>query len=156
MNIYTKWMDWFRSKPRWMQVAMIVGVCVLFVVGLWMSSTSAVDQSAGNLFNSTTWMIGVFLKLILVLGLIYGVAIIFKRSMTNSTNASVRQMKVQETLNLTPKRTLHIVRVGEQVLLIGATDQGISLLSELSPETAATQFQTLLQTAVAESSAGVE
>jgi flagellar biogenesis protein FliO len=61
-------------------------------------------------------------------------------------------MQIQETLNLTPKRSLHIVRIGDQTLLIGATDQGINLLSEISPEPSSTQFQTLLQNAVAENS----
>ena len=154
MNVYSKWLDWFKSKPRWMQIALITAFCVLFVVGLWLGSPTSTNQQAGELFNSTAWMTGVFLKLILVLGLIYGAAILYKRTMTGSINNPQKQMRIQETLNLTPKRSLHIVKVGEQTLLIGATDQGINLLSELSVESDNDHFQAVLEQAVAENQAG--
>ncbi len=156
MNIYQKWMDWFRSKPRWMQASMIIGICVLLIVGLWLSSTSVGNQPAGDMLSSSAWMMGAFLKFVLVLGLIYGAAIIFKRSMNSSVRSSIRKMQVQETLNLTPKRSLHIVEIEGQVLLIGATDQGINLISEIPPKPTKNQFQALLDNAIAENSEGLE
>jgi len=38
-------------------------------------------------------------------------------------------MQVIETVRLSPKQALHLVTVGDRQLLIGATDQNVSLLT---------------------------
>jgi flagellar biogenesis protein FliO len=48
---------------------------------------------------------------------------------------------------LNPKRALHIVQVGGQTLLIGATDQSITLISELDPAEQTQTFSSAMQQA---------
>ncbi|MBN2055712.1 flagellar biosynthetic protein FliO [bacterium] len=40
-------------------------------------------------------------------------------------------MKVIETLRISPRGTIHAVRLPDRVLLVGATDQGLTALAEL-------------------------
>src|SRR5690606_39073560 len=41
-----------------------------------------------------------------------------------------RQVTILESTRLSPRQALHLVRVGSQVMLIGATDSSLTLLSE--------------------------
>lgn len=133
MNFYQKSLAWFRNQSRLVQSGLIIGACVLFVVGLWLSSNSDTGSNSTQMVDSTAWMVSVFFKLLLVILLIIGVAVVAKRYMTGRPMGKERQMQVVETLALNPKRALHIVKVGGQTLLIGATDQSVSLISELDP-----------------------
>ncbi len=133
MNYAEKWLSWFKTRSRVVQIAIITGISVLLVVGFWLTLFSSPDgNSAADLTSSSTWMLSVFLKLLLVLMLIYGAAIVMKRWMVNPPGGKMRQMHVIETLGLTPKRALHIIRVGESTLLVGATDQQITLIKDVS------------------------
>ncbi len=42
-----------------------------------------------------------------------------------------RQLTVLETTRLSPRQALHLVKVGSQTVLIGATDQALTLLTEV-------------------------
>jgi flagellar biosynthetic protein FliO len=147
MNFYQKWWQWFRNQSRWIQTGIIIGVCVILVVGIWLSSSGYSGDSAAQMVDSTGWMISVFLKLILVLMLILGAAIVVKRWTNNSVRINDRKMQVIETLALNPKRALHIVRVGDQSFLIGATDQNITLIQEIEPQATEISFKSAFEQA---------
>ena len=70
------------------------------------------------------------LSLFLVLGLIIVCALILKRF--NLTQQSFSHLKVISTLGLGTKERLIVVQVGEQQLLLGVTNQQISILEKLS------------------------
>lgn len=80
------------------------------------------------------------LKLLLVIGLIYAALRGLRwlqggRRRPSTGGATIR---VLETVGLTPGHSLHLVVVGEKTLLLGATEQQLSLLAELAellPET---------------------
>ena len=40
-------------------------------------------------------------------------------------------MRLVETIRLSPKQAIHLVVIGEQKLLIGATDQNVALISPI-------------------------
>lgn len=145
MNFYRKWLTWFRNQSRIVQTVIIIAVCVLLIVGIWVSSFTYTEKSSSELVDSTGWMISVFLKLLLVIMLIIGAAIVAKRWMSGAVQGKTRQMQVIETLPLNPKRALHIIKVGNQTLLIGATDQNITLISELDLAEPEASFHTALQ-----------
>ncbi len=147
MNLFQKWLDWFRNQSRWVQSVVIVGLCVLLIVGIWLSTFTYSKDTATGMVDSTGWMVGAFLKLLLVVVLIIGLAIVAKRWINQPGQSSSRQMKVVESLMLNPKRSLHIIKVGGQLLLIGATDQNISLISELDTAEIPGSFQTALNQA---------
>ncbi len=105
---------------------------------------SQLSQTAATV-DSTAWIVSVFLKMLLVILLIVGLAIVARKWMLAPGITSSKQLKVLETLSLTPKRSIHVVRWNEQVFMIGATDQNISLLSELDPSETGAAFHAALE-----------
>lgn len=151
MNFYEKWMSWFKSRPRWLQITLVIGLSVLLVVGIWANSTTFQSKSSAEEVDSSSWMLTVFLSFVLVILLIVGLGIVARRWMSGAPRGNNRQMQVVETLILNPKRSLHIVQVGEQLLLIGATDQNINLISELDSSNPPTGgFPAVFQNAIQE------
>lgn len=82
--------------------------------------------------TSLTWLaVSVFLKLGLVLVLMYACLYVIRRLKFNTKGLSHRQLVILETLHLSPRQKLHLVQVGNKVLLIGATDDNLSVLGNV-------------------------
>lgn len=78
-------------------------------------------------------VIGVVLKLGLVIFLIYASLYLLRRWRGPLLGAPLRQISVLETTRLSPRQAMHLVKVGDRVFLVGAADQGLSMLAELEP-----------------------
>lgn len=108
------------------------------------SSTAAVDQSNAPGAASATDMTGSLLPtmakmvsaLVLVIaGIYFGIYGLKKLSTRGSARAGKSgNLELLETTYVAPKRTISLVRVGERSVLIGVTDQNISVLSELDKD----------------------
>ncbi len=115
------WLARFRSDPRLRWAAIGVGVSLLLAL-LTVSATAEPDSLVGL----TAQM---FAKTALVLGLMFLALAGLKRWQVSG--AQTRQLAIVETLRLSPRQALHLVRVGERVLLVGASDTQVSLLTEM-------------------------
>jgi flagellar biosynthetic protein FliO len=93
--------------------------------------TSGTSLSASEPANLLALGISVLFKLGLVIVLIYASMVFLRRWRVSFPVRTDRQISVLETTRLSPRQALHLVRVKDQLLLIGATDQGLSLLTEL-------------------------
>ncbi len=128
-----KW--WRTASPRSRWVAGI-GLFSLLATGILIviSGSPATGETYSSPdAGSTTWaLLGVFVKLLVVIGLFVGSVIIFRyySSKRPFRNAS-RQLEVVETIRLSPRQSLHLIRAGDRLLIVGATDQAISLVSEM-------------------------
>ncbi len=121
-----KWFDAGGKRRKW-TVALLAASAI--ITGFLMFSGSSTPQSSA-LEPSPVYFAGVIAKLISVLLLIIGGAIILRRWQVKNGNITKgRSLNVLETVRLSPKQAIHLVRVGKQHLLIGATDQSISILS---------------------------
>ena len=132
-----------RTQKIGVWLAMIALVASVFVGVLLKNSgeaTYSFTQEEVTRTSSTAGLaLDVFLKLGVVVALI-GVSALAARKWMGKGVAwrpAARKMSVEETLNLSPNRALHLVRIGGQVLLIGATDHNVQLLKEITPEMAA-------------------
>ncbi len=67
---------------------------------------------------------------ILVLGVV--AILVIKRVLPRIGVTQGRRIHVLETVYLGPRRSLHMVRIGERILLVGATNEGLGLLSDLT------------------------
>ncbi len=81
--------------------------------------------------STSALFFNVFLKLGLVLLLIYSGAIYLRRRQNHQHPLHRKQIHILETAHLSPHRAIHLVKVGGQTYLIGATDHNIQLLSHL-------------------------
>lgn len=89
---------------------------------------------------------------ILVIGAMAGAGFFYiKKSGYRNTKIKANQIKVLTQFHLGPKKSLAIIRVAGESVLIGITDQNISLIKTLSlldediPETTPHQFNTLME-----------
>ena len=101
----------------------------LFATGALISMGGAPDPAKDPLGWTPFYFVSAFVKLIAVLLLIVGSAVIVRRWVQPGTNGKPgRQMRLVETIRLSPKQALHLVVIGDQKLLIGATDQNVALI----------------------------
>lgn len=85
--------------------------------------------------TSVIWQVfSILLNLGLVLLLIFALASILRRFKVGQAGISGKQLSLLETLYLSPKQKVHLVRAGEKVFLVGATDGHLALLSEVDVE----------------------
>jgi flagellar biosynthetic protein FliO len=130
---------WVNRQPRWL---IVVGLIVCLAAGLVLMNDTRSPSAAQSIpgvetdpyLNSTSLALGVFVRLILVVIAIYIAAILFRRWQMGGKNQTDRQLALIETLHLNQRRSIHLVRAGDQVFLIGATDQEVSLLGKISPQ----------------------
>jgi flagellar biosynthetic protein FliO len=124
-----KWLETGTLRQKWvvgLLASSLIATGALFVMSR--SSNTASDPLGSTPF----YFMGVFIKLVAVLLLIVGSAVIYQRWMQSGpVGKSTRQLRLLETVRLSPKQALHLVTIGEQQFLIGATDQSIALISHV-------------------------
>lgn len=114
--------------------------------------------------NSSGAMARMLFGLVVVLGAIYGVHWFLKKygqsKGTGLVGGSTDAIEVMATTPLAPNRSLHLVRVGQEMVLIGATENSISRIGAIDAQQLATQaaggppeFQLALQGALSGSTA---
>lgn len=106
--------------------------------------------------TETSSLVGTFaLSLLLIAGLIYGVVWGLRRLGGRQDGSALllgsHMLAVQESQDLGPNQKLHLVRMGDELLLLGATEQNISCLAryaaDQAPETFAEHLQAATKTA---------
>lgn len=139
---YQRALSWWRAQPRWKQLALGMGAALaLGLLTLLLLPTPA-PRTAGALpglapepASDFGLAARVLLNLGLVVGLIYGSLYLLRRWQGGALGARpARQLAVLETTRLSPRQAVHLIQVGERTLLIGATDQAVTLLVEVQPQ----------------------
>jgi flagellar biosynthetic protein FliO len=127
--------NWYlNASPDKKKKSVLIGVGVIATLVLLLTTGSG--DAAGYTESTPLFFAGIAVKLGAVLLLIVGGGVILRRWYGNRLHHGTdRQMHLVETVRLSPKQALHVVEVGGQHFLIGATDQSISMLSsvELQP-----------------------
>ena len=127
-----KWLETSTQKQKVIAAMAAVGVLASAVL---FSLTNSANVSSDPLSTTPFYYMSAFVKLMVVLLLIVGSSIVARRWFQPGLNGkSARQMQLVETVRLSPKQTLHLVRIGDQQMVIGATDQNISLLASFDGE----------------------
>jgi len=104
----------------------------LLATAALMSIDNASSVSKDPLGSTPFYFLSAFVKLIAVLLLIVGSSVIFRRWLQPGLSGkTTKQMQLVETIRLSPKQSLHLVMIGDQRLLIGATDQNVSLIAPI-------------------------
>lgn len=122
-----KWLRWFKSQHKSTRLTtLLIGLAGLFVLGSFIIPHSG-QQEDSVLVQG----IDVTIKLAIVIILIYLSAYLLRKWGLTSFQRPSHEMSIRETLPLSPRRALYWIKVGQKNLLIGATDQSVTLISEL-------------------------
>ncbi len=93
--------------------------------------TAAAEEDAGGLSVFSVWdFVRMILILAAVIAAIYGIFYILKRS-SNPKLQENRLIRVVSSKPIAGNRSLHLVEVGNQVFLVGAAENNVSLVSEI-------------------------
>lgn len=135
MNFYSALRDYLQkaSPAKKRRAGMfIVGILAM---ALLLAMTGAGSPSGDADFLGFGFYLDVFFKVVGILLLIIGLGVLAMRwQKKRSTGSFTRCLTIIESIRIAPKQALHLVKAGEQYLLIGATDQTISLLTPLELE----------------------
>ena len=141
------WAGWWSSlwagRRRWSTIAWIVaGVATLAVfvytelrgsqpAGTQLAAVEGLGVQADPLLDGSLFL-KVVLNLAIVLVLIViSLFVIQRLQLRGGLGSRKKQMTLLESLRLSPRQALHLVRVGKQVFLVGATDQALNVLGEV-------------------------
>lgn len=129
------WLNRLKTLPRWtwgLAGLTLIGLLLIPFGLLGSERPPSASDAAGLETSSFNLVISVFLKFGVVILLIYVSLLALRKWQFGRAGGVQRQMAILETTHLSPRQALHIVRVGEKTLLIGATDQSLTCLSELA------------------------
>lgn len=132
---------WQDASPAARRTAVGLLAVVVFAGTFLLLTDSPAEPvtEPGGLSFGPMFYLETLLKLIGVLLLIVGSALVFRRWWLNRAIAGSKgRLAVMETVRMSPRQALHLVRVGEQYFLVGATDQSVGLIAAVSPEAAET------------------
>ena len=132
VELFKKWLETSSRKQKW--TAALFVFSIISTLGLLALKGQSASGSSDLLESTPYYFFSVFAKLIIVLLLIVGSSIFFRRYVQPSTSGrKIRQVQVVESVRLSPKQAVHLISVGGRHLLIGATDQNISLITSVEP-----------------------
>jgi flagellar protein FliO/FliZ len=71
-----------------------------------------------------------------VLVVVLGAAALYmsKKVLPRITNLPGREIRILETAHLGPRKAVHLVKIGNQRLLIGSTNESISMLADVTEQ----------------------
>jgi flagellar protein FliO/FliZ len=92
------------------------------------SSAGSSNGKAPSVGSAGADVIRTIVGLAVVLGVIYGVYWLLKSSARAKAGRGDERIGVIATTPLAPNRSLHLVRAGDELILVGATDQSITPL----------------------------
>ncbi len=130
MNPILAIQNWLlKASPEKKRKALLI--CVGGTATLALFIITGGDSAGDPAAPDALYYVGVFLKLAAVLLLIVGGGVIFQRWNMGKRlrKGPGRQMRLVETIRLSPRQAVHVVEVAGRHFLIGATDQSISILS---------------------------
>jgi len=98
---------------------------------LFLDASDSIDAASGQAGRQSIWpIIRMILVLVLVAVAIYGIIFILKKSSKKNVNNNPF-LKVLANAHLGTNRYVHIVSVGSKAWLLGASDGGVNLISEI-------------------------
>jgi flagellar protein FliO/FliZ len=100
------------------------------------ASAGTASGKAPSVGSAGADVIRTIVGLAVVLGVIYGVYWLLKSSARAKAGRADDRIGVVATTPLAPNRSLHLVRAGDELILVGATDHSITPLRIYSPEEA--------------------
>jgi len=143
--------------PRKKQIVILLAPAVLFGGAIMLQSAqpAAKSSGAGNAeFDANSSLVGqrdfsakpgedlgrgeLFFKMTfsVVLVLVLGAAAVYmsKKVLPRITNLPGKEIRILETAHLGPRKAVYLLRIGNQRLLIGSTNESITMLADVTEQ----------------------
>lgn len=159
-----------RRRAIWLGVGGVLLLAVITMIASELSRGLAPTSAAGDLGRSESAGLPVGIevgaKLVAVIFLIYGTAALARRYLLKMPSTARGVVHVIDATTLAPKKSIYVVEVGGRVLVLGATDAGITTLTQFddpevveqlsaSQKSVTLDFQRILATSLGTNSATI-
>ncbi len=124
--------------PQWLWGLILLGIILagtLLVQQLFISER--VDGSEPAPLGSASVVLDWILKLTFFLGLLFVSLYFARRWQRGGRGVVTRRVQILESRHLSPKQAVHLIKADGRTFLIGATDQSLTLLSEIQVDQSA-------------------
>ena len=122
-----------KNKKIAITIAWVSIVLIILIVAAGSGSITPETEAQNTVdeFNIGQMVFGTFIRLILVLALIYGIFSIYRLFQKGNTKIYKRRLQIIDTYRFSAKQAVSILRIDDEELLIGLTDHSITLLKKL-------------------------
>jgi len=136
MNRINEWLlsilSSLRKFPRWALILISTGVVILLGIAMLFLIPQQNASDGINFSNPTGLAFNVFLKMGVIIVILIGIAIVIRQMQSKMRVEPNKKITVIDTIHLSSHRTIHLISVENEKILIGATDQNISTLLHFS------------------------
>ena len=91
------------------------------------------------------YILNFLVYLMAMVGVIYISLMIFKRAITQNNSNSNNNLKIESSLNLGPRKTLHVINVNSERFLIASDIQNTTFLSKLNDNKSETAIKKVME-----------
>lgn len=91
------------------------------------------------------YILNFLVYLMAMVGVIYISLMIFKRAITQNNSNSNNNLKIESSLNLGPRKTLHVINVNSERFLIASDIQNTTFLSKLNDNKSETAIKKVIE-----------
>ncbi len=127
--VFKKWVIW----PLWARWATGLGAVLALGLVAFLVFSGGGPAASGEI-GAADLAVRLLINLGIVLGLAYLSLWAYRRVTGGAGAVRQRTLQVLESQRLSPRQAVHLIRVGERVLLVGATDGGLSTLADVSAD----------------------
>jgi flagellar biogenesis protein FliO len=122
-----------RNKKILITIVWVSAVLFVLILAAGSGGVTSDTDSASTIddFNIGAMVFGTFIRLLLVLALIYGIFSIYRLFQKGNARIYKRRIEIIDTQRFSAKQAITILRVDNHEMLIGLTDHTITLLKEL-------------------------
>ncbi|MBI9044027.1 MAG: FliO/MopB family protein [Anaerolineaceae bacterium] len=122
-----------RKSVFWLLAAIVSLFLIVFV---WLTISTSfsrwnVDSTSLSTNEPPGFTIGTFFQILLVFGIIYTLYALAKWYQRNQPAILKKRMMVLETIRLSQKQSIYLVKIDSKEFLIGGSDQSLQLISEI-------------------------
>jgi flagellar biosynthetic protein FliO len=127
------------NKRIGLVTSLITSLLCVFSTGVLRAQQEEVPEIGGDLGPTLLQLLG---ALLLIVAFIYVSVWLMKRYTNGRINSGGSVITIVERRHLTPKQALYLLKVGEEHLLVGATENGINKICDVKvPESDTTGNQ---------------
>ncbi|MEN6298320.1 MAG: flagellar biosynthetic protein FliO [Anaerolineaceae bacterium] len=124
-----------KKIPKLVWIIILIALAAFagfgFLINTSSSNAGSTSLPGNNLISTTGLFFNITLKLSVVLLIIYVFMKLLNRWQGTRQESQKKYLSVVETTYLNPHQSLHLVKAGDKLLLLGSTDQSITCLTEL-------------------------
>ncbi len=103
-----------------------------FIAGSLFASDPNFSKGPGNSSGSKDLFFKMMLSILLVVVLGAAAIYISRKLLPRITNLPGKEIRIAETVHLGPRKTVHLLKIGNQWLLIGSTSESITKLADVT------------------------